>query len=432
MFTLEEVRSIITEYIIKDGEVHVAKTLERVEDEDTILKVRAAYLVMIEASEEHKKSDPNNDAPVSPEVVNKYTKEAMERLSVSNEINDSGLNHLIRDLLISSGHYEERVASPNLEGTKFSIFTGYKATLTLAYLKLKLREKGLDTDSLDISIDESGPTPKIIIDFALRFYKAKGEEATEETEETFDDSEYAKNELALAHEAHDEAMITYWQEVLKSMGKGPKKQTEPKREENIDENLEFIREQLRHAQESNDEVMIDYWNSVLRAENTHKSEPQVEKKKNSTDTQDDYVKEQLELAKETGDSVMIEYWQAILDSLSPKEEKKEEETVQENMGIILNFERALDGLKTRLLEAIANYNKLACSDALRGIRDLANHYSIDPKSNVWKNMAVEEKQKLTDVHMKASVLLNDDRAFNYWAGLHEGIGLNEEMSGMHM
>lgn len=362
MFTIEKIMNIIEMYYIKDNRVFIKSLNEEVLDEETYLEVLAANLIFTEAESRY-----NEDLKLFGEKYisnpRQYLEKMMQRFSVNGEQNDLSQNVFIRALLLSNGHYEETITGAELD-PKFSIFSRQKKMYGLAYLRLKLREKGMDTDDICLRIDMSesqeNEPAKVIIDFNIKpFVKVVqiyGSEHPNNKDQIQESIDYPTN-------------------------------TE----------LNYVYEQIFLAEKAKDVHMKKYWSKVLNMEHGGINV--------------DYIIGQLAIARKTHNQKNINYWNDVLNAVAPIDN----EVLQDKEPKALEkFEKILNGLKKEKEDAS---NQEEIEKVYMGVRAAIKTFDVDSLSPSWSTYSDEEKQYASTLMMKASILLDDRMRYNHWLGI---------------
>lgn len=266
MLSYEEIISFCENYRIENKIVYDKNTNEHVTDEDIILRVKSSFLIYKEAKKAYK-SDISQFGSTRRSKEDYITK-TMERFGASGEVNTYGVNKVINAILESGGHYEEMISGSDLQNCKFSILVAPNEDYGLAYLRLKLRERGLDISNLRVSQDltelQHNGVSKVIIDFEIkrleRSASLQSEEATPKEWDSMSRDEQIAHIQARKNEAsalQDQDAVTYWNANLSSLQeKNKKEQSSSGDDEPPASNSQPV------AQEEN---ANDYYNQLLSA-----------------------------------------------------------------------------------------------------------------------------------------------------------------------
>ncbi|MBE6160380.1 MAG: hypothetical protein E7157_04985 [Lactobacillales bacterium] len=314
MLTIDEINFYINKYNIVDGNVYIKENNQQVFDEDIILKAKSSRLIYNEAhllynNDIKQFGKTNNDASY-------YIKKIMERLSVNNEINSYGTNKLINALLSSNGQYEEMMSGSNLNESKFSMFCDQKYDYGIAYLRMKFRENKLDIDSFEIKQDLSeiqhNGVSKVIINFKIKPYEKKQENI--HSIQGDDRKKYAEEQLAIAIQKNDDAMISYWNTMISNLNKNLVF-SHPKAD--ILNELETMKKQ---AAKLDDDVTVNYYQSNI---NKILTENPIEITQEEWDMMDydarrRFLNLKMKEAKALNDEDSFNYWRANMISLEEK------------------------------------------------------------------------------------------------------------------
>ena len=442
MFTIEDIQTIVKRFYVKDDKVFARNIDQEIVDEKAVLPIKAAYLIFNEAEIRYK-ADMQLLGAKYVSSREKYLEKMMERFSVNGEENDLGQNKLIRDLVESNGHYEEDITSDGLD-QKFSIFIDPKKSYGLAYLRLKLREKGFDTEDLELSYDTSNlkiaGAAKLFIDFKKRLFIEKEEDSFEDTSFEY---KFAYDELdkAIKKEKHDR--IEYWSDFLKQWKKA-KNTGDFGRIEFLKDIVATVIKDIEKRKEmkktSGSEKNSEGSLATIRKEKTvvEKTEPKATKKEplaenlpeNVVETvvnsrsecreaDIDYVMKQTADMRKGGDVKSLEQSNETVNSISIVEEKKEPQAKSKEKitnSLLLRFDEILCDLEN---------NKRGCKDK----KELEKVYFdtriaikvciIDETSNFYLSLSDIEKEFASRLMMKASAILDDRMRCSHWENVHE-------------
>lgn len=155
MLTYDEITKYLSMYNYDKGNIVDKNSGEILKDNALILKVKTAMLVYGIALHDFKTDI--KERGKSGKTKEKYIKTSMEKLGINGEVNSWGINKLINSILSSNGKYTETFSGgeKNLVESKFSILLPPKKDFTLAYLSLRLMDKGMAIDDIKVNVDET-------------------------------------------------------------------------------------------------------------------------------------------------------------------------------------------------------------------------------------------------------------------------------------
>lgn len=285
MFSVDGIKLILDTYTVTNGTVYTKENNIQILDEEIILKVKAAKLIYNEAKQAYLSDQQQFGKSFG--NFSRYVEKAMEKLSVNGEINSYGSNKLVNALLNNNGHYEENMAGDQLRKSKFSIFYGEKKEYGLAYLRLKFREKGLDIENMDISLDRTelikNGVSKVIIDYNIKPLKSK----TDDEQNKFvhpkkDVLNQLEQEKQKAKQNNDLKQYRKIQEQIKDIVSKNQVQitTEQWNNMSIEQKKDYITIKMKESKVLEDEDSLNYWYSnLLVLEEQDKKGTQVESHK---------------------------------------------------------------------------------------------------------------------------------------------------------
>lgn len=446
MFTIEDIQTIVQRFYVKDDKVYARNIEQEIVDEQSVLPIKAAYLIFNEAEIRYK-SDLQLLGLKYVSNREKYLEKMMERFSVNGEENDLGQNKLIRDLVASNGHYEETISSDGLDA-KFSIFIEPKKSYGLAYFRLKLREVGLDTDDLSLSYDTSNlkndGTAKLYIDFKPKIYVEKDEIDMEDSSFEY---RFAYDELNKAIEKGKTDRIEYWSDFLKQWKKA---------------RLSRDIEQLKFLQGIVETIVKDIEKRRQNSNSSSKREPAVEnlisnakeedetpkniledKKVDLPNRQEETLKESVSNVPEKADKgcekpkaecemkqdievkkndISISHVQSSEESkplnVAPKTSDKSAEKVEITNSLLLRFDEILKDIEK---SKMSKRNKDDLQNVHLEARNAMKLCNIDETTTFYRGLILEEKEFAAKLMMKASSLLDDKMRYNHWENIHEDI-----------
>ena len=188
------------------------------------------------------------------------------------------VNKLIHAILTSNGHCEEYMLGDELQNSKFSILIQPKYEYTMAYLKLKFREQGLDIEDLTVNQDLSrfkkDGISKIIIDYKIKKYEKSEERKTESASNNalyqhpkakeLNDLEKQKK---LAKENNDMVAYQSAQAEIRRIIQKTRAELSLQQEDSmsIDEIIAFIKVKMNEAKVLNDKDEYNYWKANLKS-----------------------------------------------------------------------------------------------------------------------------------------------------------------------
>lgn len=270
MLTYEEIMNYCSNYKIENGTVIDKLNNQKVTDENTLLRVKTSILLFKEAKESYQ-SDVQQFGRTS-KTQQDYITKTMEKFGVNNEENNYGVNKLINALITSNGHYEENMSGNDLQNSKFAILVEPKKEYTMAYLRLKFREKGLDIDDLKINQDltelQHNGISKVIIDF-----KVKKLEQTKIIDNNFlhhpkaTELNELEKQLQIAKQNNDEVAYNYAKTNIEKIIRENRLEVSPDKWElmNVDEQISYVTLKMNEAKVLNDQDEFNYWNANLKS-----------------------------------------------------------------------------------------------------------------------------------------------------------------------
>lgn len=278
IFTIEDVKNNKDNYVIKNGNVYLRDSGEQVLDEDKIAMIKSTALVYYTARENYQ-SDIAQFGNSNVDFT-RYVNGAMERLGVNGQVNNYGTNKLIRAILNSDGHLVEQQLAESIVGTKYDLLIDPKKDFTMAYLKLKFREKGMDIDDLTVgtAFDRKTGIGTVTIDFKLNKYvkrDAPMEEMTREQNVNQQQTHFVHpqadllNELERqkkeARENNDEVAYNYAQANIERIVRQNPVEVTPEQWDTmgIDERKSFMAIKMKEAKTLKDEVSFNFWKANL-------------------------------------------------------------------------------------------------------------------------------------------------------------------------
>lgn len=274
MLTYEEIMDNCTKYKIENGQVIDKSTNQVIIDEDIIIRVKSSILLYKDAKERYQE-DVKQFGSTSL-TQEQYVRRTMERFSVNGEQNNFGVNKLINTILSSNGHYEEFMSGKEILNSKFSILIPPQREYSLAFLKMKFREKGLDIEDLqvrqDLSEFQKNGVSKIIIDYKVKEYKKVATKTEENNAQSkYRHPRYAElNTLELqkqqARQNNDRALYDNTQAEIERIIRNSRVEVTPQEWDTMDisQQIAFIKVKLQEAQVLKDEDEQNYWNANLR------------------------------------------------------------------------------------------------------------------------------------------------------------------------
>lgn len=305
MLTVEQVKNNISNYRIENGIVIDKSNNQPVQEENKILEVKSSVLFYIEAKNDYDEILKRTHSGKMRVGLEHFLKTKMENFSVNNEVQEKGnfssANKLVNEILNSNGHIHETWEGTNLKEGKYSFLLEPKKDYFISYLKLKFREKGLDIDDIEVSIDTSGFNhtghSEVEINYKLKKYEKKSESRVEtpkvepqvqpkqpEEQQHLYQHPMANelNELErqkqIAKQNNDEVAYNYAQSNIEKIIKDNRAQVSPEQWDsmNIDERKSYIQTKMREAKILNDKEDFDFWNANLKQLDSQ--EPIIEKK----------------------------------------------------------------------------------------------------------------------------------------------------------
>jgi len=285
MFTIEEIKNYSENYYIQNGVVFSKSDRKQIVNEDIILKVKSARLIYNEARDKYQSDTqqfgkPNGD-------FQRYVTKTMEQLSVNGEVNNYGTNKLLNAILSSNGHIVENFGADTLANSKYDLLIEPKKDYTMAYLKLKFREKGLDIDGLTITCDYNKQIgiATVTIDYQLKKYEKKTQVDTARSEQVDiqNNSKQTQSVKAFSHPQadllneleqqkkdaqmrNDEVAYNFAQSNIERIIRENPVEVTPEQWDSMgyDERKSFILIKMKESKVLNDEVNFNFWNSNLK------------------------------------------------------------------------------------------------------------------------------------------------------------------------
>lgn len=153
MLTRNQIIKNVNDYEIKDGKVFKKADATLVDDEDLVLEVKSSYFLVKEAATRYKEDVIQFGKPMGDK--NYYLDVRMEEFALQDQVNVRGANKLINALLNCNGYYKSDELGDDFTVGKYSMFFGKKKDYGIAYLRMKLRERGLDCRDFNINVDRS-------------------------------------------------------------------------------------------------------------------------------------------------------------------------------------------------------------------------------------------------------------------------------------
>lgn len=264
MITVEKVKEDVSRYRIENGIVIDKSNNTQVTDEETILNVKTSYLFYKEAYDAYQ-GDMKQFGKTTIDQ-NQYIGKTLEKFGANGEVNNWGYNKVINAILNNNGHYEEYISGKDLQNGKFSLLIEPKKQYTMAYLKLKLREKGLDIEDIKVSQDLSelqhNGVSKVIVDYKLKEYKKSVQ--NNDSEKQWDSmsiderTRFIEAKMNEAKASNDIDSYNYWNANLNNISKVSEQVSEPIEQ---DPPVQEITEQ----KESNDKDYNYYFDEIKKS-----------------------------------------------------------------------------------------------------------------------------------------------------------------------
>lgn len=264
MLSIDDVKENVNNYYTQEKKVFSKKDNKLVVDEQKILEVKSSILIYNRARINYKEMQRNvgKDRLLQTDP-DYYIKKEMERLGVNDQINSWGTNKLIRSLIDLEGSYREAIGSNELNNTKFDLFSGNQKDYGLAYLRLKLREKGMDLENFSINLDttefKQNGYSEIIIDLKKKTKQNENSYAYSQSDK-LNELERKKQE---AIQANDKNKAQYYQNNIRSVLRSNPIVVSPEQWDRMDteEKLKYYRLKMKEAKTFNDRVSFEYWNA---------------------------------------------------------------------------------------------------------------------------------------------------------------------------
>ncbi len=290
--TYDEINEIINNYYVDNKIVYKNQGKQKIVDEDTILKVKSAYLIFNEAKRKYIE-DKEQFKDRFHGTKENYIKRTMERFSVNNEVNTFGENIIVNDLLNSNGHYESNMLGDDFKNSKLSFLFEPKKDYGIAFLKMKFREKGLDIENLIINIDTSrfkkDGYSTIKIDFGIKKYNKKENERNSlfrhPKADLLNELEKQKRDARMHN---DEVAYNYAQSNIERIIKENPVMISDEEYEKLNniQKKAFIDIKIRESQVLKNKKMYDMWQEKLKNINN-----ELDTEKKSTDVEVDIFKD---------------------------------------------------------------------------------------------------------------------------------------------
>lgn len=270
--TYEEILEYYKNYKVNNKVVY-DKAGNVITDEDVILKVKTSILLLNEARGTYKE-DMTRGVRITYTQEN-YVKRTMEKFSVNNEENNFGTNKLTRAVLSSNGHLEIDMLGDELDGSKFSMLVEPKKDYGIAYLKLKFRERGLDIDGINITLDTSrfkkDGISTVILDFNIKKYEKKSESVKSVNSVPLfkhpraDDLNKLEEEKRRAIETNDDILYDYAQSSIEHIIRNNQVSIMPDEWDNLTdlEKVGYFNLKINEAKILKDKDAYDYWSANL-------------------------------------------------------------------------------------------------------------------------------------------------------------------------
>ncbi len=209
---LEDIKYYVNHYYIKNGEVYLFLDNLLVEDEEVILKAKAARFIYNETMKQYQKD--SRLIGYSDNNIDQYIKKTMEKWAIFGEKNKFGINKMIHGILDSDGYYEEEIRSNCLEKTKFSVFLGKDKDYAIAYLQFLFQKKRIKMSDFGISYKKG----KVIITFKKAIMDEKKNSGFLLHDLQGDEKmAYATEQLEIATLENNGLMIKYWEDTILNM-----------------------------------------------------------------------------------------------------------------------------------------------------------------------------------------------------------------------
>lgn len=264
MLSISDVKENVDNYYTQNNKVYSKKDNKQVNDEQRILEIKSSILIYNRAKIDYQEmlKTIGKDKMIHTDSEH-YIKKEMEKLSVNDEINSFSTNKLIRTLVDLDGNYHENIGTNILVDTKFDLFCGNQKDYGLAYLRLKLREKGMDLESFNINLDTTEFQHNGYSDVSIDLKKK-----TKEKENSYiffqsdklNDLERQKQE---AIQANDTVAAEYYQANIRSVLEKNPVEVTPEQWDKLDTEgkQKFYTLKMKESKAFNDKDSFDYWNA---------------------------------------------------------------------------------------------------------------------------------------------------------------------------